>query len=54
MPYTDDHTAFGIRVKPEWMEDWLFFGYMPGGIDIASTGLYQSKITYETVGGDIQ
>lgn len=44
VPYVDNHTDFGIRCKPEWMEDWLFFGYMQGELVPESTFLHEAKI----------
>lgn len=44
VPYVDDQTAFGVRCKPEWLDDWLFFGYLPGELDPESTSLHEVKI----------
>ena len=44
VPYANDHTDFGIRCKPEWLEDWLFFGYMQGELAPESTFLHEVKI----------
>lgn len=44
VPYADDQTAFGIRCKPEWLDDWLFFGYIPSKLAPESTSLYEGKV----------
>lgn len=44
VPYVDDHTDFGIRCKPEWLDDWLFFGYMHGELVPEGTFLYEAKV----------
>ena len=44
VPYVDDHTDFGIRCKPEWLGDWLFFGYMHGELVPESTFLHEAKV----------
>ena len=44
VPYVDDRTDFGIRCKPEWLEDWLFFGYMHGELVPESTFLHEAKV----------
>lgn len=49
VPYVDDHTDFGIRCKPEWLDDWLFFGYMQGELAPESTFLHEAN-----VGGSFQ
>lgn len=52
VPYVDDHTDFGIRCKPEWLEDWLFFGYMQDELIPESTFLREAKVHGSTVGDD--
>lgn len=44
VPYADNHTDFGIRCKPEWLDDWLFFGYMQGELVPESTFLHEAKV----------
>lgn len=44
VPYVDDQTAFGIRCKPEWLDDWLFFGYTQDELDPKSTSLHEGKV----------
>lgn len=44
VPYVDDLTSFGIRCKPEWLDDWLFFGYMRSELIPESTFLYEVKV----------
>lgn len=50
IPYVDDHTDFGIRCKPEWMDNWLFFGYMPGQLVPETTFLHEAKIPDSQLG----
>ena len=45
VPYTDNATPFGIRAKPEWLDDWLFFGYMQGELVPESTFLQEIKLS---------
>lgn len=47
VPYVDDHTDFGIRCKPEWLDDWLFFGYMQGELVPESTFLHEATVEYD-------
>ena len=44
VPYVDNQTAFGIRCKPEWLDDWLFFGYTQDELDPKSTSLHEGKV----------
>lgn len=44
VPYVDDSTDFGIRCKPEWLDDWLFFGYKHGELNPESTLLHEAKV----------
>ena len=44
VPYVDDQTDFGIRAKPEWLDDWLFFGYMQGELIPESTSLREGAL----------
>ena len=44
VPYVDDQTDFGIRCKPEWMDDWLFFGYRQGELVPESTFLREGVL----------
>ena len=50
VPYADDHTGFGIRCKPEWLEDWLFFGYMQGTSVPESISLHEADVPDSMVG----
>ena len=44
VPYVDDQTDFGIRAKPEWLDDWLFFGYTQGELIPESTSLREGVL----------
>ena len=46
----DDQTDFGIRCKPEWLDDWLFFGYMHGELVPESTFLHEAKVNGSQLG----
>lgn len=50
VPYVDDQTGFGIRCKPEWLDDWLFFGYMHGELVPESTFLHEAKVNGSQLG----
>ena len=50
VPYVDDQTDFGIRCKPEWLDDWLFFGYMHGELVPESTFLHEAKVNGSQLG----
>ena len=52
VPYVDDKTDFGIRCKPEWMDDWLFFGYMQGKLVPESTSLHEGKVNGSLLGDE--
>ena len=52
VPYADDQTAFGIRCKPEWLDDWLFFGYMPSKLTPESTSLYERRVECSRLGDE--
>lgn len=46
VPYKDKFTDFGIRAKPEWLDDWLFFGYMQGELVESGTFLHKANVTH--------
>ena len=50
VPYKDKFTDFGIRAKPEWLDDWLFFGYMQGELVPSNTFLYKANVNLGTRG----
>ena len=50
VPYTDEHTDFGIRCKPEWLEDWLFFAYTQSELNPESTFLHEVTIPDSRLG----
>lgn len=52
VPYVDVHTDFGIRCKPEWLEDWLFFGYTRGELTQKGTSLHEVDVPDSMVGND--
>ena len=52
VPYVDDQTDFGIRCKPEWMDDWLFFGYRQGELVPESTFLHEVNVNGGMLGDE--
>ena len=52
VPYTDKFSDFGIRCKPEWLDDWLFFGYMQGQLEPQSTFLHEAKVEAGRLGDE--
>ena len=48
--YVNDHTDFGIRCKPEWLEDWLFFGYAQVEVTPESKFLHEVTIPDSMLG----
>lgn len=49
IPYTDDTTPFGIRCRPEWVDEgWVFLSFLPNGFATCGTGLETVDNTFYT------